>query len=248
MTYNIHKGFNWNQRKYLLSDMKELVAFSKAQIVCLQEVVGLNHAYKEKGFIDSQLEYFADTTWPHFSYAKNSVQASGHHGNSVLSEFPITNWSQKNISTNLCEQRGILFCQIIVPTEYTGLPDVILNILCVHLDLFSKGRNQQYEMIYNYVLNLNLLDTDPLIIAGDFNDWNLRSNSFFEKKLNMTESYHFSHKIHAKTFPSFWPLLALDRIYVKNLRVLSAEVLKNNNIQNPSDHLPVLINVELNGT
>ncbi len=248
MTYNIHKGFNWNQRKYLLSNMKELVNFSKAQIVCLQEVVGLNHAYKEKGYIDSQLEYFADMTWPHFSYAKNSVQASGHHGNSILSEFPITNWSQKNISTNLCEQRGILFCQIIVPTEYTGLPDVILNILCVHLDLFSKGRNQQYEMIYNYVLNLNLLDTDPLIIAGDFNDWNLQSNLFFENKLNMTESYHFAHKIHAKTFPSFWPQLALDRIYVKNLRILGAEVLKNNNIQNPSDHLPVIINVELNGT
>ncbi len=248
MTYNIHKGFNWSQKKYLLSDMKDLVIFSKAQIVCLQEVVGLNHSYKEKGFVDSQLEYFADTTWPHFSYAKNSIQASGHHGNSVLSQFPITNWTQKNISTNLCEQRGILFCQVIVPTEYTGLQDVILNILCVHLDLFSAGRNQQYEMIYNFILELNLLESDPLIIAGDFNDWNLQASLFFEKKLKMTESYQFVHKKHAKTFPSFWPKLSLDRIYVKNLRVLSAEVLLNQSLQHPSDHLPVVVDIEFNGT
>jgi endonuclease/exonuclease/phosphatase family metal-dependent hydrolase len=246
MTYNIHKGFNWTQKKYLLSDMKDLVVASRAQIVCLQEVVGLNQGYKKKGFIDSQLEYFADMTWPHFSYAKNSVQASGHHGNSILSQFPITNWTQKNISTNMCEQRGILFSQIVVPTEYTGLPDVILNVLCVHLDLFSKGRSQQYEMIYNFVLGLNLLETDPLIIAGDFNDWNLKASSFFENKLNMTESYQHIHHKHAKTFPSFWPRLSLDRIYVKNLRVLNAEVLSSQIVHNPSDHLPMVINLEFN--
>lgn len=248
MTYNVHKGFNWNQKKYLLAEMRDLIQLSKAEIVCLQEVVGYNESYQKKGLIDAQFEYLADQSWPHFSYAKNSVRESGHHGNSVLSAYPIMHWKQENISTYAFEKRGILFCQIFIPSEKQGSPSRILNILCVHLDLFSRGRRQQYEMILNYILNLNLLETDPIIVAGDFNDWDLKATPFFAERLKMKEGYFSHHQKHAKTFPAFWPKLSLDRIYVKNVRVLNAEVLLTVESRTISDHLPLLIEIEVDET
>jgi endonuclease/exonuclease/phosphatase family metal-dependent hydrolase len=248
MTYNVHKGFNWNQKKYLLTEMKELISSTKAEIVCLQEVVGFSRSYQSQGYVDAQIEFFADEIWPHYSYAKNSIRDSGHHGNSILSAFPIMNWNQEDISTSRFEKRGILFCQIVIPNSQPNLSNTILNIICVHLDLFSHGRQKQYEMIFNYIQKLNLLESDPVIIAGDFNDWNQKATTYFFKKLNMVEAYFSLHKSYARTFPSFYPLLPLDRIYVKNLSIRSATVIYSKERASISDHLPLLIEVELNAT
>ncbi|WP_425508021.1 endonuclease/exonuclease/phosphatase family protein, partial [Tahibacter caeni] len=46
-----------------------------------------------------------------------------------------------------------------------------------------------------------------------------------------------------RTFPARWPLLALDRIYVANLRVQSACVLSALPWPHLSDHLPLLAEV-----
>ena len=103
LTYNIHKGFDWNNRNYFLNDIKNLIRTSQADIVLLQEVVGQNTQYKKKGLIDAQFEFIADSVWPHYSYAKNAVFDHGHHGNLVLSQYPIQAWEQVNISTNFIE-------------------------------------------------------------------------------------------------------------------------------------------------
>lgn len=243
LSYNIHKGYDWKMQNYFLHDMKELIKSSEADIVFLQEVVGKNTIYKKKGLIDSQFEYLADSVWPHYSYAKNSLYDHGHHGNLILSRYPIESWENINLTTNFLEKRGLLICKIQLPS----FKKQNIYVACVHLDLFHSGRKTQYEIIKNKMLSLNFSEKLPLIIAGDFNDWNKKSTPIFETELNMQEVHKVTHGYFAKTFPAGFPLLSLDRIYVKNFTILNSGILKRATHQNHfSDHLPIFCDLELN--
>jgi endonuclease/exonuclease/phosphatase family metal-dependent hydrolase len=243
LTYNIHKGFDWNNRNYFLNDIKNLIRTSQADIVLLQEVVGQNTQYKKKGLIDAQFEFIADSVWPHYSYAKNAVFDHGHHGNLVLSQYPIQAWEQVNISTNFIEQRGLLFCKIQLPEK-----DKSVYVICVHLDLLNRGRHKQYEMIRQYIQSLNIPDDAPFILAGDFNDWNKQASRVIEEKMNMTEVHKQQHGIYAKTFPAGMPLLSLDRIYVKNMQLVHSYTLPKVEGNHFSDHLPLFCEVKVDVT
>jgi endonuclease/exonuclease/phosphatase family metal-dependent hydrolase len=238
LSYNIHKGFDWKNQKYRLHEMKEIINSSKAEIVFLQEVVGKNNNFKEKGLIDAQFEFLADELWPHYSYAKNALYDHGHHGNLILSKYPIESFENINLSTNMWEQRGMLVCRIYIPGQRR-----YIYAACLHLNLLHSGRVAQYEIIKDYVESQEDGDKSPYIIAGDFNDWNQKSCSIFENKLGMQEVHKTIHGRFAKTFPAKIPFLCLDRIYVKNLRILSTELLHPDKVH-LSDHLPIMSEVE----
>ena len=80
----------------------------------------------------------------------------------------------------------------------------------------------------------------PMIIAGDFNDWCENLSLILSRDLGFKEAYYESKKRHALTFPSFFPLFPLDRIYYKNMKCLSARPLLNDEWAKLSDHLPLL--------
>ncbi len=232
-------------QNYFLEDMKVLINSSQADVVFLQEVVGRNDIYKKKGLVDSQFEFLADTVWPHYTYAKNSLYDHGHHGNLILSRYPIESWENINLTTNNLEKRGLLVCKIRLPEP------VNKNIYaaCVHLDLFHSGRKLQYQMIKKKILSLDMLKDAPLVIAGDFNDWNKKSTSVFEDELGMKEAYKETHGSFARTFPAGFPMLSLDRIYVKNLDVVASHIFERAIHQNHfSDHLPIFCEVKLQET
>ncbi len=242
LTYNIHKGFDWNKKNYFLKDIKNLIKTSQADIVLLQEVVGENSLYKKKGLIDKQFQFIADSVWPHFSYAKNAVFDHGHHGNLILSHYPIQSWENVNLSTNKLEQRGMLFCKIQLKEK-----DQFVYVLCVHLDLLNRGRQKQYSMIKKYIKNLKIPDNAPLILAGDFNDWNKVASRVIEDELKMIEVHKNQHGIYAKTFPALLPLLSLDRIYVRNIQTVHSYTLPNTTGNHFSDHLPLFCELNLYG-
>ena len=183
LTYNIHKGFDWGKRNYFLADIKRLVKASKANIVFLQEVVGESKSYKKKGLVDSQFEFIADSVWSHYSYAQNAIHDHGHHGNLILSEYPIASWKNVNISTNSLEKRGLLVCKIEIPSKESSKEKRYIHVICAHLDLLQKGRAKQYDMLRSLVESLEIPDNDPLIVAGDFNDWNQEAHHILEKEL-----------------------------------------------------------------
>lgn len=242
LTYNIHKGFDWKKKNYFLKDIKDLIKRSHANIVLLQEVVGQNKFYQKKGLIDSQFEFIADSVWPHYSYGKNAVYDHGHHGNLILSKFPIKSWENVDISTNHFEKRGLLVCKVEIP----DIHHKYLHIICAHLGLTNSGRNEQYSMIKEYIDSLNLPPKAPLVLAGDFNDWNKLATHILEKKLHLVEVYKKQHGGFARTFPAALPFLSLDRIYVRNLKVLDSYVLPKTEKMHFSDHLPLMGEVCLN--
>ncbi len=243
LSYNIHKGFDWNNRKYCLQEMKDLINSSQAEIVFLQEVVGKNDNFKEKGMVDSQFEFLADELWPHYSYAQNALYDHGHHGNLILSKYPIENFENYNLSTNAWEKRGMLVCKIKIPKSETNASEKSLFAACLHLNLFHAGRKIQYKKIKEYITEKSKSENLPFIVAGDFNDWNQKSFQVFEEVMGMHEVHKFANGSFARTFPSKVPILCLDRIYVKNLEIINSHVVFYD--QHLSDHLPIFCEVNI---
>ena len=59
-----------------------------------------------------QHEFIADTVWQEVAYGRNAVYRHGHHGNAVLSRFPIIAQENEDISAHAFESRGLLHCEI----------------------------------------------------------------------------------------------------------------------------------------
>ena len=95
-------------------------------------------------------------------------------------------------------------------------------------------------------MSLDLSNNPPLIIAGDFNDWNQKSSQVFEEELGMQEAFKSVHGRFAKTFPAGFPMLCLDRIYIRNLEVIKSHIIERPEHQNHfSDHLPIFCELAL---
>ncbi len=245
LSYNIHKGVGMRSKTLTIQGIKEAVEQSGANILFLQEIVGENRKSRERfpHWPDaSQFEYLADKMWPHYAYGKNAIYFGGNHGNAILSQFPIVFSETTCISTNPFEKRGILHAKILVPEKDGGEPKDEIELFCLHLDLFHRGRKRQYQWIKEYMLaEANLLS--PMIVAGDFNDWNQKSRDVFEAQFGMTEVFHHLNGNYAKTFPSPMPVLPLDRLYVRNFDILNAEIGDKMQWRKLSDHLPIMAEI-----
>lgn len=232
LSYNIHKGFALSQ-KFVLEGIRERIRAVQADIVFLQEVQGDHSGYQKsiKDWAGPQLEYIADSIWPHFAYGRNAVYTEGHHGNAILSKFPIKNFQNIDISNNRFERRGILHAI----TEWEGAP---LHLLCVHLDLTNTGRQRQNDRIVDRI-KTTIPDNERLILAGDFNDWRGLATAHFEELLTLKEAFKVTTGAHAKTFPAPFPLLTLDRIYLRGLSPVQTKCHEGNPWSQLSDHVAI---------
>lgn len=240
LSYNIHKGFTITNKDFILNQIRAALRETKADVLFLQEVLGdhLDEKCKIPEWETSiQFEYLAESVWPHFAYGKNAVYQEGHHGNAILSKYPITHWSNHVISTNRLEQRGLLKARIQIPD--TGQEIVLAN---THLDLTQRGRDKQADMLIRHML----VESDfPWVLVGDFNDWNKKVSPMIEGQLNSKEVFKFLHGDYPKTFPSFFPVLSLDRIFVHKLNPLTAVPLSGGHWKKLSDHLPLYVEIDL---
>jgi endonuclease/exonuclease/phosphatase family metal-dependent hydrolase len=239
LTYNMHKGFCFYSRQYVLEALREAVRTVDADLVFLQEVMGVHPPRAVQNMaLDSQFEYLADEIWSHFAYGKNAVYSDGHHGNSILSKHPILDFENINVSTNPFERRGLLHAQI----RYEG-GDKTAHLVCLHLDLLERGRKQQLRRLIDHVRK-HIPEDAPLIVAGDFNDWQMKISDPLADELGLRESgVSFSGR-HAPTFPSWKPFLALDRVYTRHFKVSDYQVLYGLPWRRMSDHAAVMVELE----
>ena len=232
LSYNIHKGFTLSQA-FALGGIRERIRTVQADIVFLQEVQGDHSGYKKKvkDWAGPQLEYLADSIWSHYAYGKNAVYSEGHHGNAILSKYPIRSYENIDISNNRFERRGILHAVV----EWEGSP---LHLLCVHLDLTGGGRKKQNERIVQRIEEAIPSD-ERLILAGDFNDWRGLATAHFKERLELHEAFQSVHGSHAKTFPAPFPFLTLDRMYFRGLYPVDAKCHEGNPWSQLSDHVAI---------
>jgi endonuclease/exonuclease/phosphatase family metal-dependent hydrolase len=232
-SYNIHKGLSFFNRRMVVHELRERLKSIAADIVFLQEVQGehVHNAGRFQGWpAMPQHEFLADGLWVDMAYGKNAVYDHGHHGNAILSSFPILRWENVDISAHIFESRGLLHCELEVP----GF-DQPLHAICLHLALSEKGRRKQLHQISSHIRDL-VPDSAPLIMAGDFNDWRQRAPAYLARELGLQEVFETMHGKPALSFPAMLPMFALDRIYVRGFEVASARVLHGSFWRRLSDH------------
>jgi endonuclease/exonuclease/phosphatase family metal-dependent hydrolase len=242
LTVNTHKGFAFLGRRFVLSELREAVRAVGADLVFLQEVQG-SHAGNSAsvaGWPETpHYEYLADALWPEFAYGRNAVYPHGHHGNAVLSKFPIVAYENRDVSVDGHETRGLLHCTLRLPGQATDL-----HAICVHLGLRESHRRHQLALLAEIIRD-HVPATAPLIVAGDFNDWATQAHRLLETSAGLREVFVHSKGRAARTFPAGFPLLQLDRIYVRNARVHAPLPLPRRPWSRLSDHAPLASEVSL---
>jgi len=237
LTINTHKGFNWLNRRFILPELRDAVRTLSSDVVFLQEVLGTHERHGQ--LIDNwpdapHYEFLADTMWPEFAYGRNAVYPDGHHGNALLSKFPILHYENLDVSISGTEERGLLHAILDVP----GQAD--LHAICVHLGLRERHRRRQLRLLCHLLDRLP--PDDPVIVAGDFNDWRQRAGPRMDR-CGLTEAFVEAFGTPAKSFPARWPLLCLDRIYVRNVTTHDPKTLYRRPWSHLSDHAPLAVEV-----
>lgn len=219
-----------------MQDIAKALRGVNPDILCLQEVQGQNLKrlmMHNKFSAKAQHEWFGEYLKLENSYGKNAEYQHGHHGNAVLSRHPLDPMHNVNITVSRLEQRGVLHCEV-RPKGW----DKAIVVLCAHLNLLERDRSKQYDVISQYVNDV-IDPQQPLILAGDFNDWKKKSGVRMSEGLNMQEAFMHCHNKLMPTFPATLPILSLDRIYMRNLEIKKAWVHKGSPWNALSDHLPV---------
>ena len=243
LTVNTHKGFTFFNRKFILHELREAVRSVSADIVFLQEVLGA-HAGHSLRYVDwpetPQYEFLADSIWPQFAYGRNAVYPEGDHGNAVLSKFPIERYENHDISVGWGdEKRGLLHCVLRLPFD-----EAEVHAICVHLSLREAQRAQQLDLLCRQ-LDHRVPPDAPLVVAGDFNDWRMKAHERLQRCAGLHEVFVAQRGEAVKTFPARWPLLRLDRIYVRNAESHQPVVLPNRPWSHLSDHAPLAAEISL---
>ena len=234
-TLNIHKGLSQFNRRMVIHELREGLRTLAPDLVFLQEVQGVNQRHERRFAtwpLAPQHEYLAGSDWQH-AYGMNAVYDHGHHGNAILSRYPIVSIHNEDVSDHRYERRGLLHCVVTVP----GWPRN-LHCVCVHLSLHERGRRRQLQAIGERLEELASRGL-PIIVAGDFNDWRKRADAILHDRLGMSEVSTTRHGRAARTYPSLLPLLSLDRIYVRGFNVIATQVHRGAPWSLLSDHLAV---------
>jgi len=244
-TYNIHKAYSM-VHGCRIDTLKEALTEIDVDIVFLQEVQDINIKRRNVSLskdTHSQTSALQGDIYPYVAYGANAFYEHGHHGNAILSKYPIKTWQNIDISDHKLEQRGVLHAII----EHPKYGDI--HLICTHFGLFKGSRIRQAKALIEHVRH-NISHDVPLVIAGDFNDWNLHVHRILTGELTLKDAIetiqHRDKKIKrlprsipGRTFPSFIPWFKLDRLYVRSLEIVEAHVKSGREWHTRSDHIPI---------
>jgi endonuclease/exonuclease/phosphatase family metal-dependent hydrolase len=281
-TYNIHKGvlrdFFGLRRVTRIHDLRARLHELGGDLIFLQEVQGRNERHLkrfEHWPAESQEVFLASSPMLRHTfesaYGRNANYLHGHHGNALLSRYPIVGQENRDVSDHALEKRGILHC--VVEVERRSV-----HCFVVHLGLLARSRDRQLDALITWIERA-VPPADPLIIAGDFNDWrntlsdrlctSIGVSEVFDSVRPRSEAarravYFVRDRLAeigvspdrplpglprtvrtARTYPALIPWLRMDRIYQRGFRVRTAEVLRGLEWSRLSDHSPLVADLEL---
>ena len=178
VSYNIHKGRSATGGRESLHDLRLGLYGLHPDLLFLQEVQGRN---EKRGTLHAQHEYLGAALRMEAAYGCNAVRQHTDHGNALLSRYPILDFDNQDISDHRLEQRGLLHAVV----DVRGVP---VHCMVVHLGLFAGGRSRQVAALVERIQRL-VPEDEPMLIAGDFNDWNNRLAPLFVQQLGLYEVF-----------------------------------------------------------
>ncbi|MGE0797427.1 MAG: endonuclease/exonuclease/phosphatase family protein [Lautropia sp.] len=242
-TYNIHKGVINDvtrlRRQASVHELRNRLHDLGADVIFLQEVQGQNDRHAKR-FVDqwppeSQEQFLAlpptlQNPFEH-AYGQNACYLHGHHGNALLSRFPILSRENRDFSDHVLERRGVLHCAIEIANHK-------VHCFVIHFGLLARSRLRQTDALIEWIES-EVPERSPLLIAGDFNDWRDVLTRRLASRLHVHEVLNG-----ARTYPARAPWLKMDRIYVRGFRIRDAAVMRGVAWARLSDHSPLLADLE----
>lgn len=217
MTWNVHGSFALNP-KFDLPGVIALIQKWSPDIVALQEIDSRGSGVNPFAVLEQALG-------GHSVGVKSIVTTDGDYGQMLISRWPwVAPPEIHDISFGEHEPRRAVVADV-------ATKGGVCRVIATHLGLSIGERRQQTRKL----LTLAHEPAHPSLIVGDFNDW------FWVNSVRKSLAATFPERTHHRTFPARWPLMRLDRIYGRNVRII--ESFTDPEARTISDHLPVIADV-----
>lgn len=154
------------------------------------------------------------------------------YGNATLSRFAVLDSESVDLSVRGREPRLCLRAVV-------GRDALRLVTLNVHLGLGPGERRRQLSQLLPAIAD----GEEPLVMGGDFNDFPPGPVSLTLRSRLLDAG---ARSAAPQTWPSRWPLLRLDRLYLSRaVRLVGARVDRSAESRVASDHLPIVADLDV---
>lgn len=232
VSYNMHSGIGTDGR-FDLERVGEVLREIDADLIALQEVGD----YRGVTPRNDHPEHLARQLGLHLAFGPNVERGGRRYGNAILSRLPILRSRNYDLSVGRSEPRGALRCDLDLGAGQQ------LHLFCLHLGLGILERRKQESLLLSSDILRDAVRSVPIVVCGDFNYWGpgavrgLARQAIHDVALEL--------KQRERTFPSRFPLLRLDRIYVdEGVVPVSLQTHRTPLSARASDHLPLVMRFE----
>ncbi len=217
LTWNIHGGIGRDGR-YDLDRILALARSHHPDVVALQEV-------DSRGRLAAlaPLLHLQQGLGEHSAEARTITAPDGHYGHVLISRYPLSDIALHDLSVPGREPRFAIEAVV-------NVPGGAVRVAATHLGLGFRERQRQARQLASLALG----SRGPMVVLGDFNDWQGSVRRILSPILPAWTSY--------RTFPARRPFLGLDGIYCRPVEAL-VRSWTDSRAAHASDHLPVLADI-----
>jgi endonuclease/exonuclease/phosphatase family metal-dependent hydrolase len=226
VTYNVHACVGID-RRYEPARIAAVLREINADIACLQEV----DARRAIGQHADQAAYLAAATGRQVILGAGNRNHHGRFANAILTRYPVIATRAIDLAVSDYEPRAALDVDLVIG-------DRVLRVLATHFGLHAGERRLQANRLV-----AALDEASPpirraahaVLLVGDLNEWRGRNGGIRALDRCLGPSATLG------TFPSWMPVLPLDRIYADGPAVLrDVRVYRSPLARLASDHLPLV--------
>lgn len=243
LTYNIHRAIGVD-RRFRPERIVEILSHHDADVVLLQEV---DEGAPRSRELNLARELAREAGYGHVVAGHNVSLRKGRYGNAVLSRHPIVAHRNIDLTVDARKRRGCLHARVRVEKGHAAART--LEVFNLHLGLSARERTRQVGILSRSSEFTAVTDGKACLVAGDFNDWLALLHPIFRGILGFRSAtqHRFGYQATIRTYPSFSPTGALDKIYYRGpIRLVSARSCRLAVSRIASDHLPIVGEFEIN--
>lgn len=225
VTYNIH-GCVGLDRRYEPARIAAVLREIDADIVCLQEV-----GARGSGLHADQAAYLGEATGRRVVLGAAARAHRGRFANAILTRYPPLAARAIDLAVGGYEPRGAVDVDLMIG-------DRVLRVMATHFGLHAGERRLQANRLVAVLGEPGAPDgatPHAVLLVGDLNEWRGRSGGIraLDRCLGPSAT--------PRTFPSWMPVLPLDRIYAFGPATLrDVHVYRSPLARVASDHLPLV--------
>jgi endonuclease/exonuclease/phosphatase family metal-dependent hydrolase len=226
-SYNVHRCIGRDGRRDV-ERVARVIQSLDADIIALQEVESRRASHGEP----LQLDVLAHLVGLTAVSGPTIEREDSHFGNALLTRLTIGGVRKQDLTFRRREPRGAIDVDFEIASQR-------VRVIATHLGLLPRERRHQVQRILETVADQ---EEGLIVLLGDINEWLVtgRPLRWLHRRFGQCRAQ--------RTYPAWFPVFALDRIWVhpkEALLCFDAKVTPEARVA--SDHLPVVADLALDG-